>query len=116
MTVTGWTQIVALVGGYMAMVYSGEHVGLTAIVGPVERAAYRVLGVDPQQEQDWREMAGITVDAANRHPYVRDLPHRLRGDLRRAHLPDHPRHGSVRAGAQLPPAGMTPVTRRRGPT
>ena len=67
MTVTGWTQIVALaavltgltavVGGYMARVYSGERVGLTRIVGPVERAAYRLFWVDPEHEQGWKEYA-----------------------------------------------------------
>jgi K+-transporting ATPase ATPase A chain len=56
MTVTGWIQIVALVvaltgltplvGGYMARVYQGERVALTAILGPVERVAYRLCRVD----------------------------------------------------------------------
>jgi potassium-transporting ATPase potassium-binding subunit len=65
MTATGWMQIVALVailtgltavvGGYMARVYSGERVGLTRIVGPVERATYRLFWVDPRREQGWKE-------------------------------------------------------------
>jgi len=67
MTVTGWMQIVALVvvltvlaaavGGYMARVYAGERVGLTRIVGPIERAAYRLFRVDPEQEHDWKQYA-----------------------------------------------------------
>jgi potassium-transporting ATPase potassium-binding subunit len=67
MTITGWIGIVALVGvltgltpllgGYMARVYQGERVTLTAVFGPVERAAYRVCGVDGSEEQGWKEYA-----------------------------------------------------------
>ena len=56
MTVTGWSQILALVGvltaltallgRYMARVYQGDRVALTSILGPVERVAYRVFLVD----------------------------------------------------------------------
>jgi K+-transporting ATPase ATPase A chain len=68
MTVTGWIQIVAVVvvltgltpllGGYMARVYQGERVALTAILGPVERFAYRLCRVDGSDEQDWKQYAG----------------------------------------------------------
>jgi potassium-transporting ATPase potassium-binding subunit len=67
MTVTGWIQIVVFVavltgttvvlGGYMARVYQGERVALTSIVGPIERLAYRLLFVDRDQEQDWKQYA-----------------------------------------------------------
>jgi K+-transporting ATPase ATPase A chain len=67
MTITGWIQILAvavvltgltpLLGGYMASVYQGERVALTAILGPIERIAYRLLRADPSDEQGWRDYA-----------------------------------------------------------
>jgi potassium-transporting ATPase potassium-binding subunit len=67
MTLTGWIQIVVLVvvltgltplvGGYMARVYQGEQVALTALLGPLERLLYRALRVDDEQEQRWVEYA-----------------------------------------------------------
>jgi potassium-transporting ATPase potassium-binding subunit len=67
MTITGWIQIVALVavltvltpllGGYMARVYQGERVVLTAVLGPVERFAYRLFRVDGAEEQGWKTYA-----------------------------------------------------------
>lgn len=61
MTVLGWLQIaivLALVvvaavplGGYMARIYAGEPTFLSSLLGPVERALYRVAGVDPGREQ-----------------------------------------------------------------
>jgi K+-transporting ATPase ATPase A chain len=67
MTVSGWAQIVIfiavltvltpLVGGYMARVYQGRRVVLSGVVGPVERALYRVLRVDPAEEQGWKAYA-----------------------------------------------------------
>jgi K+-transporting ATPase ATPase A chain len=66
MTVTGWAQIVIfvivltaltpLLGGYMARVYRGERVGLSAVVSPVERFVLRTLWVD-REEQDWKAYA-----------------------------------------------------------
>ncbi len=41
-------------GGYMARVYQGERTLLSPILGPVERLAFRLLGVDPEQEMDWK--------------------------------------------------------------
>src|SRR6202034_2189248 len=67
MTVNGWLQILAFcavliavspfLGRYMAKVYSGEHVFLSPIFGPVERLLYRCFGVDPKREQDWKSYA-----------------------------------------------------------
>jgi potassium-transporting ATPase potassium-binding subunit len=67
----GWIQIAALVvvltavtpllGGYMARVYTGERVGLEALVGPIERLAYRVFRVDAEQEQGWKEYARSVI-------------------------------------------------------
>jgi K+-transporting ATPase ATPase A chain len=45
-------------GAYMAKVFHGERVFLTPVVGPVERLAYRVLRVRPEEEgQDWKQYA-----------------------------------------------------------
>ena len=67
MTVTGAIQILALVGvltaltplvgGYMARVYQGEHVWLSALLAPVERIVYRLFRVDGSEEQGWKENA-----------------------------------------------------------
>jgi potassium-transporting ATPase potassium-binding subunit len=67
MTAAGWLQLLVLVvtltaltpllGGYMARVYQGERVALAAVLGAPERLLYRVLRVDLEQEQDWRQYA-----------------------------------------------------------
>ncbi len=63
----GWLQIaffcavlvacMPLVGGYMARVFTNQTVGLTRVLGPLERGIYRLLRVDVRQEQDWRGYA-----------------------------------------------------------
>jgi K+-transporting ATPase ATPase A chain len=67
MTVSGWAQIVIfivvltaltpLLGGYMARVYKGRQVFLSRVAGPTERLLYRLLRVDPSEEQDWKGYA-----------------------------------------------------------
>src|ERR1019366_4652638 len=67
MTVSGWAQIVIfivvltaltpLLGGYMARVYQGRRVVLSPVAAPVERVLYRVLCVDPSEDQDWKAYA-----------------------------------------------------------
>jgi K+-transporting ATPase ATPase A chain len=67
MTVSGWAQIVIfivvltaltpLLGGYMARVYQGRQVFLSRVAGPTERLLYRLLCVDPSEEQDWKGYA-----------------------------------------------------------
>jgi K+-transporting ATPase ATPase A chain len=50
--------LVALVqplGRYMANVYEGERTWLTWLLSPVERLVYRVGGIDPQSEHDWKQ-------------------------------------------------------------
>ncbi len=71
MTFNGWLQIALLVGvltaltpllgGYMARVYQGERLALTAILGPVERFVYRLLRVDRLDEQGWKAYAGSVL-------------------------------------------------------
>jgi K+-transporting ATPase ATPase A chain len=67
----GWVQIVVflvvltalvpVVGGYIARVFRGERVPLSPVLGPVERFAYRVLRVRPEEGQDWKAYARSIV-------------------------------------------------------
>jgi potassium-transporting ATPase potassium-binding subunit len=67
----GWAQIVVflvvltalvpLVGSYIAAVFRGEWVFLSPVLGPVERFAYRVLRVRPEEGQDWKAYARSIV-------------------------------------------------------
>jgi potassium-transporting ATPase potassium-binding subunit len=41
-------------GLYMARVFAGERTLLRPVLGPVERGVYRLGGVDPAVEQDWK--------------------------------------------------------------
>jgi K+-transporting ATPase ATPase A chain len=41
-------------GAYMARVYDGRPCGLDRVFGPMERLIYRVCGVDPKREMDWK--------------------------------------------------------------
>jgi potassium-transporting ATPase potassium-binding subunit len=70
-TIAGWSQIVIflvvltaltpIVGGYMARVYQGQRVWLSAVLEPMERLLYRVLRVRPSEEQDWKAYARSTL-------------------------------------------------------
>ncbi len=67
MTTTGWIQVglylavlLALVkplGSFMARVYQGERTFLDPVMGPVERLVYRLGGVRPKAEMDWKTYA-----------------------------------------------------------
>jgi K+-transporting ATPase ATPase A chain len=67
MTAGGWGQILLFVavllavgiflGGYMARVYTGQHVFLDRVFGRPERLLYRVLRVDPARQMDWKAYA-----------------------------------------------------------
>jgi len=41
-------------GWYMARVYEGKPFGLDRLLGPIERALYRLCGVRPADEMDWK--------------------------------------------------------------
>ena len=41
------------IGGYMVKVFKGERVWLSRVIRPVERVAYKVIGVDEEHEQGW---------------------------------------------------------------
>src|SRR6201982_1286091 len=61
MTIIGWIQILLycaiivaitpILGAYMTRVFTGERTFLTPVLRPVERAIYKVAGVDELQEQ-----------------------------------------------------------------
>ena len=63
MTINGWIQIalfsvivtllVTPFGSYMTRVFTGERTPLSPVLGPLERAIYRLCGVDEKQEQHW---------------------------------------------------------------
>ena len=71
MTYTGMVQIVlyfvlllALVkplGWYMARIYEDRPAGLNRLLAPVERAIYRLAGVCPAQEMDWKTYAAAML-------------------------------------------------------
>ncbi len=44
-------------GSYMAKVYQGERTFLDRALGPVERFIYRLSGIDPKTEMDWKVYA-----------------------------------------------------------
>src|SRR5512145_2221810 len=44
-------------GVYMARIYFGERTFLDRVFGPVERLIYRLAGVDPAQEMNWKVYA-----------------------------------------------------------
>ena len=49
--------LVKPLGAYMARVYSGGGNPLDPVVGPFERALYRLSGVDPTTEMSWKQYA-----------------------------------------------------------
>jgi len=67
MTTSAWLQLglyllvllllVKPLGAYMARVYQGERTFLSPVVRPVERLVYRVSGLRPDEEMDWKTYA-----------------------------------------------------------
>lgn len=47
----------ALLGGYMARVYTSQRTWLSLVVQPLENIIYRVAGVNPSHEMTWRSYA-----------------------------------------------------------
>src|SRR5215471_8797244 len=45
-------------GAYMAKVFGGERTFLHPLLRPVERAVYRICGIDENAEQAWTRYAG----------------------------------------------------------
>ena len=71
MTGTGWAQIVLTLGlvfaaafplgKYMAVLFTGGRTWLSPVLGPVERATYKLCGVDAQKGMGWRSYAGALI-------------------------------------------------------
>ncbi len=67
MTVNGWIQILLFaaivfaltrpLGSYMFRVFEGERQPLPRLFGPIERWIYKLCGVDPREQQDWKQYA-----------------------------------------------------------
>jgi K+-transporting ATPase ATPase A chain len=65
MTANGWLQILLFflvilaltrpMGNFMFRVLEGDGHWLKRMLGPLERAVYRLCGIDPRREQGWRE-------------------------------------------------------------
>src|SRR3984893_537492 len=63
MTTTNWVEVIFVIvllaistpvlGSYMAKVYNGEKAPGDRVFLPIERALYRVSGLDPESEQRW---------------------------------------------------------------
>src|SRR4030042_6886537 len=49
--------LVKPLGIYMARVYQGERTFLDRLLSPVERLIYRLAGIHPDQEMDWKVYA-----------------------------------------------------------
>jgi K+-transporting ATPase ATPase A chain len=67
MSIIGWLQIAVFsavilaltkpLGAYMFRVFERDRQPLPRFFGPIERWLYRLCGVDPQEQQDWRAYA-----------------------------------------------------------
>ncbi len=61
------TTVTPLLGAYMKRVFTGESTPLDPLLRPLERAIYRLCGVDATKEQTWVEwtIAMLIVNAAS---------------------------------------------------
>ncbi len=67
MTNYSWLQIVLYLvvllvlakplGAYMARVFQGERTFISPVVSPIERTVYRLTGLRPTEEMDWKVYA-----------------------------------------------------------
>src|SRR5262245_32061668 len=55
------TVLVRPVGAYLARVFSGQPTWLDPVLRPPERLLYRLAGIDPAVEMDWKRYAGCFV-------------------------------------------------------
>jgi K+-transporting ATPase ATPase A chain len=65
MTFIGWLQILIFsvvilaltkpIGVYMFRIFEGDRQPLPRFFGPIERWLYKLCGVDPKEQQDWKE-------------------------------------------------------------
>ena len=67
MNIYSWFQLIFYIvvllalakplGSFMAKVYQGEHTFLDRVLGPVERFIYRVSGIKPNEDMNWKTYA-----------------------------------------------------------
>src|SRR4029078_12026386 len=65
MTLNGWVQILFFallifaitkpLGLYMFRVFEADHQPLPRLLGPIERLLYKLCGVGPKVQQDWKQ-------------------------------------------------------------
>jgi potassium-transporting ATPase potassium-binding subunit len=53
--------LVKPLGVYMARVYAGEHTFLSPVLAPLERGVYRLSGIDPNEESNWKRYAAALL-------------------------------------------------------
>ncbi len=73
--------LVKPLGAYMARVYQGEPIVLARVFGPAERAMYRLAGVCPEKEMDWKRYAGALLLFSGAGMALLYLLQRLQGGL-----------------------------------
>jgi potassium-transporting ATPase potassium-binding subunit len=71
MTLFAWLQLVFFIlvlvllvkplGQYMAKVYQGERTFLTPVLGLLEQLIYRIAGIHPEEEMDWKTYAAALL-------------------------------------------------------
>jgi K+-transporting ATPase ATPase A chain len=67
MNLYSWLQLVIYIvvllalakplGSFMAKVYEGEHTFLDPVLHPIERLIYRLSGIQPEEDMDWKVYA-----------------------------------------------------------
>src|SRR5580704_3010490 len=97
MTFVGWLQILVFfalivavtkpIGAYMFRVFEGGEAPLGRGLGRIENGLYRLFGVDPHSEQDWKEYAFGLLAFSAFGVLVTYAILRLQG-----HLPLNPQH------------------------
>src|ERR1700738_1503268 len=55
------TALVPPAGAYMFRVFEGRHTWIDPVLRPIERGIYRLTGVDPNDQMDWRTYAACFV-------------------------------------------------------
>ena len=68
-------------GVYMATVYEGQPLGLDCVLGPVEHLFYRLCGIKPDEEMDWKKYAGSVLIFSAAGMLLLYLLQRLQGML-----------------------------------
>ena len=55
------TVLAKPLGGYMARVYEGRSCGFDRVLGGFERQLYRVCGIRPHEEMEWKTYAAAML-------------------------------------------------------